>query len=195
MNSNDSIYGLRSNGGLHGDVYTSPDVVRFMLDKVCYTEDRDLSFVRILEPSCGDGEFVGLNRGAGVIFQLTSQRECLGSGCSIRISVGSEEELAFYSIIADSLICEIRSRDGLDGHICEIHVRQSDIQRDADIRTRAETCSFVIHIDNGFCGSVGVGDLHDAGSTVAARVPSSVSLGTSAAATVVDTRIADRLAA
>ncbi len=58
MNSNDSIYGLRSNGGLHGDVYTSPDVVRFMLDKVCYTEDRDLSFVRILEPSCGDGEFV-----------------------------------------------------------------------------------------------------------------------------------------
>ena len=59
MSSNDTpIYGLRSSGGQHGDVYTSPDVVRFMLDKVNYTADRDLRNVRVIEPSCGDGEFV-----------------------------------------------------------------------------------------------------------------------------------------
>ena len=56
--SNASLYGLRSNGGQHGDVFTSPTVVCFMLDRVKYTADRDLRNIRILEPSCGDGEFV-----------------------------------------------------------------------------------------------------------------------------------------
>lgn len=46
----------RSRG--HCDVFTSPAVVRFMLDKAGYTSDRNLSAVRVLEPSCGDGEFL-----------------------------------------------------------------------------------------------------------------------------------------
>ena len=59
MNSNNcSLYGERKSGGQHGDVFTSPIVVRFMLDKVGYTSDIDLSHISILEPSCGDGEFV-----------------------------------------------------------------------------------------------------------------------------------------
>ena len=59
MNSNNcSLYGERKSGGQHGDVFTSPIVVRFMLDKVGYTSDLDLSHISILEPSCGDGEFV-----------------------------------------------------------------------------------------------------------------------------------------
>ena len=59
MSSNSSIlFGLRSNGGQHGDVCTSPEVVRYMLDEVGYTADQNLSGVRILEPSSGEGEFV-----------------------------------------------------------------------------------------------------------------------------------------
>ena len=53
-----SLYGIRSNGGFHGDVFTSPAVVRYMLDKVGYNSNSDLRNIRILEPSCGDGEFV-----------------------------------------------------------------------------------------------------------------------------------------
>lgn len=58
-NSNKGVlYGTRANGGQHGDVFTSPTVVRYMLDVVGYTSDRDLGNIRILEPSCGEGEFV-----------------------------------------------------------------------------------------------------------------------------------------
>lgn len=59
MSSNSpSMYGVRSNGGRHGDVFTSPVVVDFMLDRVNYTAERNLNDVRILEPSCGDGAFL-----------------------------------------------------------------------------------------------------------------------------------------
>ena len=51
-------YGLRANGCGHGDVFTSPEVVKFMLDLVDYTPNCDLSKITILEPSCGDGEFL-----------------------------------------------------------------------------------------------------------------------------------------
>ena len=53
-----SLYGIRSNGGFHGDVFTSPMVVRYMLDIVGYNVNSDLRNIRILEPSCGEGEFV-----------------------------------------------------------------------------------------------------------------------------------------
>ena len=56
--SSSSIYGLRTNGNGHGDVPTSPEVVKYMLDLVGYASCRNLSDVRILEPSCGDGEFI-----------------------------------------------------------------------------------------------------------------------------------------
>lgn len=58
MNSGSNIYGLRRTGGQHGDVFTSPEVVSYMLDLVGYSSDKDLSSVKILEPSCGEGEFV-----------------------------------------------------------------------------------------------------------------------------------------
>ena len=51
-------YGQRSNGGNHGDVFTSQEVVKFMLDLVGYTPNKDLSRFTILEPSCGDGQFI-----------------------------------------------------------------------------------------------------------------------------------------
>ena len=52
------MYGNRSNGKKHGDVFTSPDVVRYMLDISGYTADSDLSSVTVIEPSCGEGAFV-----------------------------------------------------------------------------------------------------------------------------------------
>lgn len=58
MNSSNYRYGERSNGMQHGDVFTSPLVVCYILDKVGYTPDRNLSQISILEPSCGEGEFV-----------------------------------------------------------------------------------------------------------------------------------------
>lgn len=58
MSSNNTLYGIRRNGGNHGDVFTSLQVVRFMLDKVGYDSNADLRNIRILEPSCGEGEFV-----------------------------------------------------------------------------------------------------------------------------------------
>lgn len=41
-----------------GDVFTKPEVVRFILDQVGYVHTADLSRVSIIEPSCGEGEFL-----------------------------------------------------------------------------------------------------------------------------------------
>ena len=58
MNSSKNIYGMRHNGGTHGDVPTSRTVVDFMLDIVNYRAETDLSSICIIEPSCGCGEFI-----------------------------------------------------------------------------------------------------------------------------------------
>lgn len=42
----------------HGDVFTSPRVVCFMLDLIGYTSDKDLSAYKVLEPSFGHGDFL-----------------------------------------------------------------------------------------------------------------------------------------
>lgn len=52
------LYGTRKNGMAHGDVFTKCPVVCRMLDMVGYTSDRNLSNVRVLEPSFGEGEFL-----------------------------------------------------------------------------------------------------------------------------------------
>lgn len=41
-----------------GAIHTRSEVVGFILDLVDYTSDRDLSQTRLLEPSCGAGDFV-----------------------------------------------------------------------------------------------------------------------------------------
>lgn len=57
MNS-EKLYGIRKCGVAHGDVFTHPSVVSYMLDLVGYTANRDLSHITILEPACGEGEFL-----------------------------------------------------------------------------------------------------------------------------------------
>lgn len=58
MNSNSPRYGVRSNGLNHGDVFTSPKIVQFMLDTIGYTPEINLSYFYILEPSFGHGDFL-----------------------------------------------------------------------------------------------------------------------------------------
>ena len=58
MSSTAELYGIRKSGISHGDVYTSPCVVKFMLDLIGYTPDKDLSALKVLEPSFGSGEFL-----------------------------------------------------------------------------------------------------------------------------------------
>lgn len=58
VSSNNNIYNLRAGGGQHGDVFTHPRAVNYMLDLVGYTADKNLSAISIMEPSCGEGEFL-----------------------------------------------------------------------------------------------------------------------------------------
>lgn len=48
----------RKNGKTHGVVYTSARIVNAMLDLVGYTSKNNLSKIKILEPSAGDGAFL-----------------------------------------------------------------------------------------------------------------------------------------
>lgn len=47
----------RKNGRAHGEVFTETSVVQFILDEVGYSDQRDLSTIRILEPAAGHGAF------------------------------------------------------------------------------------------------------------------------------------------
>jgi hypothetical protein len=51
-------YGERAAGETHGVVLTKPHIVRLILDLAKYRPDRNLTKLRLLEPSCGDGAFL-----------------------------------------------------------------------------------------------------------------------------------------
>lgn len=51
-------FGKRSSGETHGVVLTKPHIVELILDLAGYTPDKDLSTLRLLEPSCGAGAFL-----------------------------------------------------------------------------------------------------------------------------------------
>lgn len=57
-NLTNSLYGVRRCGVSHGDVFTSPWIVSFMLDLIGYTPDKNLSSCKLLEPSFGYGDFL-----------------------------------------------------------------------------------------------------------------------------------------
>jgi type I restriction-modification system DNA methylase subunit len=43
----------------HGEVFTRSWVVELILDLIGYTPDKDLGAVRLVEPACGEGAFLG----------------------------------------------------------------------------------------------------------------------------------------
>lgn len=51
-------YGVRSTGETHGVVLTKPHIVQLILDLAKYTPKRNLTKLRLLEPSCGEGAFL-----------------------------------------------------------------------------------------------------------------------------------------
>lgn len=51
-------FGERSSGEAHGVVLTKPHVVSLILDLAGYSPDKDLTRLRLLEPSCGHGAFL-----------------------------------------------------------------------------------------------------------------------------------------
>lgn len=51
-------YGERATGATHGVVLTKPHIVQLILDLAKYTPARNLTKLRLLEPSCGEGAFL-----------------------------------------------------------------------------------------------------------------------------------------
>src|SRR5687767_11760885 len=51
-------YGKRATGHPHGVVLTKHHIVKLILDLAQYAPDRNLTKLRLLEPSCGKGVFV-----------------------------------------------------------------------------------------------------------------------------------------
>lgn len=51
-------YGERATGETHGVVLTKPHIVQLILDLATYTPKRNLTKLRLLEPSCGEGAFL-----------------------------------------------------------------------------------------------------------------------------------------
>jgi hypothetical protein len=51
-------YGHRATGETHGVVLTKPSIVQLILDLTKYTATRNLTKLRLLEPSCGEGVFL-----------------------------------------------------------------------------------------------------------------------------------------
>jgi adenine-specific DNA-methyltransferase len=51
-------YGERVTGETHGVVLTKPHIVQLILDLAKYTSKRNLTKLRLLEPSCGEGVFL-----------------------------------------------------------------------------------------------------------------------------------------
>ena len=52
------IYARRASGGEHGTVTTRKEIADFMLDLCGYAGSSDLSGIRLLDPSAGDGTFI-----------------------------------------------------------------------------------------------------------------------------------------
>ncbi|MGM9741332.1 MAG: Eco57I restriction-modification methylase domain-containing protein [Candidatus Cryptobacteroides sp.] len=106
MSSVSNRYGLRRSGGRHGDVFTSPEVVSYMLDLVGYTADKDLRHISILEPACGEGEFV-----VEIIHRLKAS--------SLRFGFGFEEAFlnnVFAYDIDGSKVARCRERISMLGY-------------------------------------------------------------------------------
>ncbi len=95
-----------------GTVYTKAWVVDFMLDRVGYTADRDLASLKVLEPSCGCGAFLGT-----IVRRLCSSAHRHGRfaedlvGCILGVDIDPGSIAACRDSIACVLISEGFSRE------------------------------------------------------------------------------------
>ncbi|MFB6889358.1 Eco57I restriction-modification methylase domain-containing protein [Kitasatospora sp. NPDC056327] len=77
-----ALPGVPSDAVEHGEVFTRRWVVELILDLLGYTSDKDLSEVRLVEPACGEGAFLG------VIASRISE-SCRARGRAITDAAGS----------------------------------------------------------------------------------------------------------
>ena len=81
-------YGERASGETHGVVLTKSHIVQLILDLAGYTPKRNLTKVRLLEPSCGEG-----------VFLIEAVRRLLASAKRHRVSVAQlGEAIRAYDI-------------------------------------------------------------------------------------------------
>lgn len=91
-------------GDAHGSVFTRREVVEFMLDLAAYTPERDLTSLRLLEPSFGGGEFL-----VAAIERLIASWRLQGctadlSGCVHAIELHRDTHLATRQFIQGRLL-------------------------------------------------------------------------------------------
>jgi len=86
----------------YGEVFTRRWVVEVLLDLTGYTTDRDLSQLRLLEPSCGSGSFLGL-----AVERLIASAKAHGRGLG---SLG--DAIRAYDLQAEHVqVCRVLCRD------------------------------------------------------------------------------------
>jgi methylase of polypeptide subunit release factors len=126
--SSNNIYGLRTNGNGHGDVPTSPEVVRYMLDLVGYVSCRNLSDVKILEPSCGDGVFIieiaNRLKESSQVFGFNAQNafENCVYGCEIVVEKISHCKQRLEALGFDTASSQIKIGDFLQSRLPEMDI-------------------------------------------------------------------------
>lgn len=97
------IYGKRSNGGQHGLVLTKAAVVEFMLNRVGYSSNFNLSEKKVLEPASGDGAFA-----VCIIERLYQSAQKFNFSFQAAL-----ENLRFYEIdkdLSEKLICRLTNQ-------------------------------------------------------------------------------------
>src|SRR5581483_9944575 len=70
----------------HGEVFTRRWVVELILDLVGYTSDKDLAHLKIVEPACGEGSFLG-------VIAARVSASCRSQGVSITAAVEAVQAL------------------------------------------------------------------------------------------------------
>ena len=68
----------------YGAVFTKRWVVELILDLVGYTPDRDLTSMRLVEPACGDGAFLGPIVDRLIESARSHRRDLRAAGAAIR---------------------------------------------------------------------------------------------------------------
>jgi len=125
-------YGLRSDGGTHGVVHTKPHIVDLILDLAGYCPERNLSALRLLEPSCGEGAFLihAVERllKSSKLFKVSSKDL---SAAILAFDIDTEHVAESRRKVAD-LVCQHGVSQDEAVRLAEEWVRQGDFLLGAD---------------------------------------------------------------
>lgn len=92
----------------HGEVFTRRWVVELILDLVGYTADRDLAGLRLVEPACGQGAFLG-----PIVERLS--KSCRAHGRSLSDAAGAIRAMDLLDENVKQSLILVRDRLTSDG--------------------------------------------------------------------------------